>query len=129
MSSSPSSNKGEDIELVQEDLRIEEGEEVAMEEGEENSSEVHSPVSERGTLASISTHLNPNQAMIPSNNQESLEAQEETPPRRPLHRLHRNNFRNLIHNYGFENTLVGTYHPIGTYLAREKTVHEQISRA
>ena len=42
--------------------------------------------------------------MISSNNQESLEVQEETPPRRPLHRLHRNNFRNLIHNYGLENT-------------------------
>ena len=26
------------------------------------------------------------------------------PPRRPIHRLHRNNFQILIHNYGCENT-------------------------
>ena len=58
----------------------------------------------RGTLAGISTHPNPHQAMRSPNNQESLEVQEETRPRRPSHRLHRNNFRNLIHNYGFENT-------------------------
>ena len=56
MSSSPSSNGGEDVELVQEDLRREEAEEVAMEEEEENPFGVHSPASERGTLAGISTH-------------------------------------------------------------------------
>ena len=75
-----------------------------MEEDEENIFGVHSPASERGTSAGISTHLNPHQAMRSSNNQESLEVQEEIPPRRPLHRLHRNNFCNLIHSYGFENT-------------------------
>ena len=42
--------------------------------------------------------------MRSSNNQVNLEAQEELPPRRPLHRLHRDKFCNLIHNYGFENT-------------------------
>ena len=90
--------------MVQEDLRREEAEEVAMEEGEENPSGVHPPASERGTLAGISTHLNPRQAMRSSNNQESLQVHEELPPRRPSHRLHHNNFHNLIHNYGFENT-------------------------
>ena len=104
MSSSPSNNGEEDAWVFQEDLRREEAEEVAMEEEEENPFGVHSPAFGRGTLASISFHLNLHQAMIPSNNQESLKVQEETPPRRPLHRLHRNNFRNLIHNYGFENT-------------------------
>ena len=89
MSSSPSNNGEEDAGVFQEDLRREEAEEVSMEEEEENPFGVHSPASERGTLASISTHPNPHQAMIPSNNQESLEVQEETPPRRPLHRLHR----------------------------------------
>ena len=76
-----------------------------MEEEEENPFGVHSPASERGTLASISTHLNPHQAMILSNKQESLEVQEEIPPRTIL--------------------LVGTYRPIGTYLGQEKTVQEQ----
>ena len=75
-----------------------------MEEEEGNSFGVHSPASERGTLAGTSTHPNPHQAMGSPNNQASLEVQEELPPRRPLHRLHRNNFRNLIHNYGFKNT-------------------------
>ena len=75
-----------------------------MEEDEGNSPEVHSPASERGTLASISTRPNPHQAIRSSNSQENPEVQEEFPPRRPLHRLHRNNFHNLIHNYGFDNT-------------------------
>ena len=109
MSSSPSGNEGEDVELVQEDLRRDEAGEAAMEEEEGNPFGVHSPVPERGTLAGISTHPNPHQAMRSSNNQEGLEVQEEIPTRRPLHRLHRNNFRNLIHNYGFENTPRGTY--------------------
>ena len=104
MSSSPFNNGEEYIRVVQEDLRRDEVGEVAMEHEEENPFQVHSLASERGTLASISTHPNPHQAMIPSNIQESLKVQEETPPRRPLHRLHSNNFRNLIHNYGFENT-------------------------
>ena len=56
------------------------------------------------SLAGISTHPNPHQAMRSSNNQESPEVHEGLPPRRPLHMLHRNNFHNLIHNYGFENT-------------------------
>ena len=89
--------------MIQEDLRRDEAEEVAMEEEEENPFGVHSPASVSGTLVGISTHPNPHQAIGSSNNQASLEIQEELPPR-PLHRLHRNNFRNLIHNYGFENT-------------------------
>ena len=104
MSSSPSNNGEGDAGVFQDDLRGEEAEEVTMEEEEENPFGVHSPTSERGTLASISTHPNPHQAMRSPNNHESLEVQEETPPRRPLHRLHRNNFQNLIHNYAFENT-------------------------
>ena len=75
-----------------------------MEEYEGNPLGVYSPVSERGTLAGISTRPNPDQAMRTSNNQESLQVHEELPPRRPSHRLHHNNFHNLIHNYGFENT-------------------------
>ena len=75
-----------------------------MEEDEENSSEVHLPDSERGTLAGISTRPNPHQAIRSSNSQENREAQEELPPRRPLHRLHRKEIHNLIHKYGFENT-------------------------
>ena len=110
--------------MFQEDLRRDEVEEVAMEEEEENPFGVHSPASVSGTLAGISTHPNPHQAIGSSNNQASLEIQEELPPR-PLHRLHRNNFRNLIHNYGFENTPVGTYRPIGPYLAQEKPVQEK----
>ena len=55
-------------------------------------------------MAGISTHPNPHQAMGPIDNQESPREQEGPPLRRPLHRLHQNNFHNLIHNYGFENT-------------------------
>ena len=72
MSSSPFNNGGEATGVVQEDLRRDEAEEVAMEEEEENPFGVHSPTSERGTLASIFTHPNPHQVMIPSNNQVSL---------------------------------------------------------
>ena len=65
-----------------------------MEEEEGNPFGVHSQASEGGTLAGISTHPNPHQTIGSSNNQASLEVQEDLPPRRPLHRLHRNNFRN-----------------------------------
>ena len=75
-----------------------------MEEEEENTFGVHSPASERGTLAGISTHPNPHQAMGSSNTRESPGVHEELPPRRPLHKLRHNIFHNLIHNYGFENT-------------------------
>ena len=94
MSSSPFNNGEEDEEVFQEDLRRDQAGEAAMEEEERNSFAVHSPASERGTLTGISTHPNPQQAMGSSNNQASLEVQEELPPRRPLHRLHSNNFRN-----------------------------------
>ena len=104
MSSSPFNNGEEYTRVVQEDLSRDEAGEAAMEEEEGNPFGVHSPASERGTLAGISTHPNPHQAMGSSNNQASLEVQEELPPRRPLHRLHCNNFRNFIHNYGYENT-------------------------
>ena len=69
MSSSPSNNGEEDIEVFQVDLRREEAKEVAMEEGEENPFGFHPPASERGTLVSISTHPNPHQAMRSSNTQ------------------------------------------------------------
>ena len=111
--------------MVQEDLGRDEAEEVAMEEEEESPFGIHPPASERGTLAGISTHPNPHQAMGSSNNPASLEVQEELPPRRPLHRLHRNNFHNLIHNYGFENTPRRHIPSNWTYLGQEKIVQEQ----
>jgi hypothetical protein len=83
------------------ELEREEAEEVTMEEDAGDSLEVHPPVSERGTLAGISTTPNPHQAMRTAMSQE---VQEGPAPRRPLHRLHRNNFHNLVHNYGIENT-------------------------
>ena len=92
MSSSPFNNGEEDTRVVQADLRRDEAGEAAMEEEEGNPFGVHSPTSERGTLAGISTHPNPHQAMGSSHNQTSQEVQEELPPRRPLHRLHSNNF-------------------------------------
>ena len=92
MSSSPFNNGEEDAGVVLEDQRREEAKEVAMEEEEENPFGVHSPASERGTLAGISTHPNPHQAMGSSHNQASQEVQEELPPRRPLHKLHSNIF-------------------------------------
>ena len=104
MSSSPFNNGEEDTRVVREDLRRDEAREAAMEEEEGNPFGVHSLASERGTLAGISTHPKTHQAMGFSHNQVNQEVQGELPPRRPLHRLHRNNFRNLIHNYGFENT-------------------------
>ena len=104
MSASPFNNGEEDTRVVQEDLRRDEDGEAAMEEEEGNPFGVHSPASERGTLAGISTNPNSHQAMGSSGNQASLEVQEDLPPRRPLHRLHRNNFHNLVHNYGVENT-------------------------
>ena len=75
-----------------------------MDEEAESPFGIHPPASERGTLPGISTIPNPHQAMRSTNDQESPEEQEGLPPRRPLHRLHRNNFHNFIHNYGFENT-------------------------
>ena len=83
MSSSPFNNGEGDIRLVQEDLRRDEAEEVAMEEEEESTFGIHPPASERGTLAGISTHPDPHQAMGSPNNQASLEVQEDLPPRRP----------------------------------------------
>jgi hypothetical protein len=81
-------------------LRRAETKEVMMEEDEGDSLEVHPPASERGTLAGISTIPNPHQAIGTTNNHEDQEVREGLPPRRPLHRLHRNNF----HNYRVENT-------------------------
>ena len=104
MYSSPFNNGEGDIRSVQEDLRRDEVEEVVMKEEEESPFGIHPRAFERGTLAGISTHPDLHQAMGSSNNQASLEMQEKLPPRRPLHRLHHNNFHNLIHNYGFENT-------------------------
>ena len=75
-----------------------------MEEDEGDSLEVHPPALERGTLAGISTIPNPHQAMGTRSNHEDQEVREGLPHRRPLHRLHRNNFHNLVHNYGVENT-------------------------
>ena len=69
-----------------------------------DSLEVHPPALERGTLAGISTILNPHQAIETTCNREGQRIQEGFPPRRPLHRLHQNNFHNLVHNYGVENT-------------------------
>ena len=81
MSSSPYKNGEEDAGLVREYLWREEADEVAMEEGEGNPFGVHPPAPERGTLAGISTHPNPHQAMRSSNNQESPEVHEGLPPR------------------------------------------------
>ena len=104
MSSSSSNNLGDDAWLLQIKLRREEAEEVAMEEDEGDSLEVHPLASERGTLAGISTTPNPHQAKGMASNPRSQEVQEGLAPRRPLHRLHQNNFHNLVHNYGIENT-------------------------
>ena len=101
----PFSNHEEgDAWLPQGGLREEGVKEVSMEEDEGNSLGVHPPASERVTLAGISTRPSSPQAMRSSTNPESPEVHEGLPPRRPLHRLHGNNFHNLIHNYGFENT-------------------------
>jgi hypothetical protein len=104
MSSFSSNNVEDDAWLLQMELREEGAEEVAMEEDEGDSLGVHPPASERGTLAGISTTPNPHQAMRPINDQGNHEAQGGLPPRRPLHKLDRNNFHNLVHNYGVENT-------------------------
>jgi hypothetical protein len=86
------------------ELGREEVEEVTMEEDDGDSLEVHPPTSERVTLAGISTIPNLHQAMRSTISHGNPEVQEGLPPRRPLHRLHRNNFHNLVHNYGVENT-------------------------
>jgi hypothetical protein len=104
MSSSSSNNVDDDAWLMQMELRRAEAEEVTMEEDQGDSLEVHPPASERGTLAGISTIPNPHQAVGTTSNHEGQQIQEGLPPRRPLHRLHRNNFHNLVHNYGVENT-------------------------
>jgi hypothetical protein len=103
MPSSTSNNGGYDAWLLQMELRREEIEEATMEEDEGDSLGVHPPASERGTLAGISTTPN-HQAMRSMNDQRNQEVQEGLPPRRPLHRLYRNNFHNLVHTYGVENT-------------------------
>ena len=103
MSSPSSNNVEEDAWLLQEELEGEGIEDVPMEEGEGSFLGVHPPASERGTLAGISTHPNPHKAMRQTNNEEGPRDQEELPTRRPLHRLHQNNFHNFIHNYRFEN--------------------------
>ena len=104
MSSSSSNNVGDDAWLMQMELKRGEEGEVTMEEDDGDSLEVHPPASERGTLAGISTIPNPHQAMRSISSHGIPEVQEGLPPRRPLHRLHRNNFHNLVHNYGVKNT-------------------------
>ena len=104
MSSSSSNNVGDEAWLLQMELRREEEGEVSTEEGDGDSLEVHPPASERGTLASIYTILNPHQAMRSITSHGIPEVQEGLPPRRPLHRLHWKNFHNVVHNYGIKNT-------------------------
>ena len=104
MSSSSSNNVDDDAWLMQMELRRAEAEEATMEEDQGNSLEVHPPASERGTLAGISTTPNPHQIVGTMSNHEGQQIQGGLPPRRPLDRLHRNNFHNLVHNYGVENT-------------------------
>ena len=81
MSSSPFNNGEGDIRLVQEDLRRDEAEEVDMEEEEGSPLGIHPPASERGTLADISTHPNPDQAIGSANNQASLEVVRDCDPK------------------------------------------------
>ena len=104
MSSSSSNNVGDNAWLVQMELRREEEEEVTMEEDDGDSLEVHPLASERGTIAGICTILNLHQAVRSTLGLGNPEVQGGLPPRRPLHRLHQNNFHNLVHNYGVENT-------------------------
>jgi hypothetical protein len=104
MSPSSSNNVDGDAWLMQMELRRKDAEGATMEEDEGDSLEEQPPTSEKGTLAGISTILNPHQAIWTTNNHEDQEVREGLPPRRPLHRLHRNNFHNLVHNYGVENT-------------------------
>ena len=101
---SSSNNADNDAWLMQMELRREDAEGATMVEDEEDSLEEHPPASERGTLVGISTIPNPHQAIGTTSNHEGQEVREGLPPRRPLHRLHRNNFHNLVHNYGVENT-------------------------
>jgi hypothetical protein len=104
MFASSSNNMGDDAWLLQMELRRGEEGEVTMEEDDGDSLEVHPPASERGTLAGISTIPNPHQAVRSTSGHRDPEIQEGLPPRRPLHGLHRNNFHNLVHNFGVENT-------------------------
>ena len=75
MSSSSSNNVGDDAWLLQIELRREGAEDVAMEEDEGDSLEVYPPVSERGTLAGISTTPNSHQAVETTSNPRSQEDQ------------------------------------------------------
>ena len=71
MSSSSSNNVYDYAWLMQMELRRAETEEVTMEEDQGDSLEVVPPVSERGTLAGISTTPNSHQAMGTPNNEVS----------------------------------------------------------
>jgi hypothetical protein len=103
--SSPSSNNGEeDAWLLHMELRRESIEETIMEEDSEDHMMVQPPASRRGTRAGISSSPNPHGAMRTIRTQENSGDQEGPTPKRPLSRLHSNNFHNLIHNYGVENT-------------------------
>ena len=104
MSPPSCNNTDDDAWLMQMELRREDAEGATMEEDEGDSIEEQPPASKRGTLAGISTIPNSHQAIGTTNNHEDQEVREGLPPRRPLHRLHRNNFHNLVHNYGVENT-------------------------
>jgi hypothetical protein len=84
------------------ELRREPIEEIIMEEGLEDPMMVQPPASRRGTLDGISTSPNPHGAMKTARDDSG--DQEGPTPKRTLSRLHSNNFHNLIHNYGVENT-------------------------
>ena len=104
------------------EVKREDAEGATMEQDEGDSLEDHPPALERGTLAGISTIPNPHQAIGTTNNHEDQEVREGLPPRRPLHRLHRNNFHNLVHNYGVENTPHTHIPPIGIYPVQVKVM-------
>ena len=94
MSSFSFNNVEDDVWLMQMELKREEAEEVTMEEDEGDSLEVHPPASEP----------NPHQEIRTISNHKGQGVQEGLPPRKALRRLHRNNFHNMVHNYGVENT-------------------------
>ena len=122
MSSSSSNNTDGDAWLMQMELRREDADGAMMEEDEGDSLEEQPPASERGTLAGISTISNTHQAIEATNNHKGQEVREGLPPRRPLHRLHRNNFHNLVHNYGVENTPHTHIPSFGTYPVQVKAM-------
>ena len=87
--SSPSSNTEEgEAWLLQVESMGEELEETIMEEDEGDPFRIHPLASKGGTLAGISTHPNPHQAMRLPNKREVPSDHEELPTRKPLHRLH-----------------------------------------